>query len=371
MISLVTGILVTFMKNEKRRIRFWVLPILAVIIFILTRVLSRFPEFTEHFYSQGLYPHLASIISFISRWFPFSLDDLFYLFLLLSFFILTIFLIIRKITFKKAGKIILNVISIVFIFFYMLWGFNYFRLDLNSRLEIQEQKANTTEFLEVVEKLVETTNKSYQSFEKFDKNTIDSLIEESYKNLAPALNLNYPSGTRRAKKISLSKFFAKAGISGYYGPFFNEVHVNSHVLPIEYPFVLAHEKAHQFGITSEAEANFYAWLVCTKSPSKQLQYSGNLMLLRYFINQGFRLEGYSEIINKLDVRVQEDFHKIREHWMGLRNDKVDKVATKVNDTYLKTNKVEKGIEDYQGVVKFVMDYSLDTIFQKRYGLSQD
>ena len=276
-----------------------------------------------------------------------------------------------KITFRKAGKIILNVISVVFILFYLLWGFNYFRADLNSRLEIQEQKTNTTEFLEVFEKLVETTNKSYQSFEEFDKNAIDSLLEESYKNLAPALKLNYPSGKRRAKKISLSKFFAKAGISGYYGPFFNEVHVNSHVLPIEYPFVLAHEKAHQFGITSEAEANFYAWLVCSQSSSKQLRYSGHLLLLRYFTNQGFRLEGYAEIVDKLDDKVREDYRKIREHWMNLRNEKVDIVATKVNDTYLKTNKVEKGIEDYQGVVKFVMDYSLDTVFQKKFGLSPD
>lgn len=54
--------------------------------------------------------------------------------------------------------------------------------------------------------------------------------------------------------------------------------------------------------------------------------------------------------------------------MNLRNEKVDKVATKVNDTYLKTNKVEKGIEDYKGVVKYAMDFSLDTVFQKKFSL---
>ena len=99
-----------------------------------------------------------------------------------------------------------------------------------------------------------------------------------------------------------------------------------------------------------------------------MQYSGNLALLRYFINQGFRLEDYSEIVKKIDERVREDYRKIREHWMSLRNEKVDKVATKVNDTYLKTNRVEKGIEDYQGVVKFVMDFSLDTVFQEKWNL---
>lgn len=356
------------MKKKDRKIKYWILPALAVVVFLATRILAGSPGFTEKIYSQEIYPGLASVVSFFSKWVPFSLDDLFYLLLILLFFGLTVLLVFRKIKFLKAGKIALNVLAAVFVLFYFLWGFNYFRADVKTRLGIQEQTPGTEEFLLVFENLVEKTNASYQSFENFNAPEIDSLVEESYKKLAPVLKLNYPSGTRRAKNISLSKFFAKAGISGYFGPFFNEVHLNSHLLPVEYPFVLAHEKAHQFGITSEAEANFYAWLVCTQSRSKQLQYSGNLALLRYFVNQGFRLEDYSEIVKKIDERVREDYRKIREHWMSLRNEKVDKVATKVNDTYLKTNRVEKGIEDYQGVVKFVMDFSLDTAFQQKWHL---
>jgi len=356
------------MERIKIKIKGWVLPALALVFFVLTRILAVSPGFTERFYSQGFYPYLASVVSFFSRWFPFSLDDLFYLFLILLLFALPVLLFLRKIKFRQAGKFVLNVLAAVFILFYFLWGFNYFRTGLNSRLGIRQQKSNKDGFVTVFENLVEQTNKSYQSFENFDKSEIDSLVEGSYKNLAPALKLKYPSGKRRAKNISLGKFFAKAGISGYYGPFFSEVHVNKNVLPVEYPFVLAHEKAHQFGITSEAEANFYAWLVCSQSNSELLQYSGNMTILRYFINQGFRLEEYPEVIKKLDERVRQDYRKIREHWMSLRNEKVDKVATKVNDTYLKTNKVEKGIEDYQGVVKYVMEFSLDTVFQKKYDL---
>ncbi len=57
--------------------------------------------------------------------------------------------------------------------------------------------------------------------------------------------------------------------------------------------------------------------------------------------------------------------------MKLRNEKVDRVAAKVNDTYLKTNKVEKGIEDYTGIVKYVLDFKLDTAFQKKWDLTGD
>jgi hypothetical protein len=199
---------------------------------------------------------------------------------------------------------------------------------------------------------------------------VDARIEVSYKKLVPALKIKYPGGKRPAKPVTMSHFFAQAGISGYYGPFFNEVHINTYILPVEYPFILAHEKAHQLGITNEGEANFYAWLVCTNSKSKQLQYSANLHVLQYFLYQGYQLGEYDAIIAKLDKRVKKDLQKIRENWMSLRNEKIDDAASKVNDFYLKTNKIKEGVKEYSGVVKFVMDYSYDTGFQKKYGLKQ-
>jgi hypothetical protein len=51
----------------------------------------------------------------------------------------------------------------------------------------------------------------------------------------------------------------------------------------------------------------------------------------------------------------------------MRNERIDKAAGKVNDVYLKTNKIEQGIEDYFGVVQFVMDFETDSAAQKRAG----
>ena len=341
------------------------LPIIACTVFGLTWLANRFPEITENWYAQNIYPVIAKIISAATSLISFSIDDIFYIILILTLISLVFLLISKKISLKTAGKIILNGVATVYILFYVLWGFNYFREDLNSRLQIFEQQPNNEAFIKELKNIIECTNNSYCTFERIDKRQVDLDIEESYKKLAPALKLKYPAGKRTDKKITFSSFFAMAGISGYYGPFFNEVHVNKKVLPVEYPFVLAHEKAHQFGITSEAEANFYAWLVCTKSKSKQLQYSANLHILRFFIHQSYQLKEYPEIISKPDKNVKNDFLRIRENWMNLRNERVDKVASKVNDTYLKTNKVKKGIEDYKGVVKYVMDYSLDSVFQKK------
>jgi DNA-binding transcriptional MerR regulator len=347
-----------------------ILPVLALVTFGLTKLAYRFPAVTEKLYSQKFYPLVAKIISPVSSSIPVSLDDLFYILLIIAFLALIILLIFRKISLKLSGKIILNLLSATYILFYVLWGFNYFRNDLYQRLNLAKHEPNNKAFVAQLKKIVDDTNKSWTSFEKWDKNKVDLQIEKSYQELAPVLKISYPAGKRKAKSITVSRFFAQAGISGYYGPFFNEVHVNSYILPVEYPFILAHEKAHQFGITNEAEANFYAWLVCTNSKSKQLQYSANLHVLQYFLYQGYQLEEYPDIIAKLDKRVKKDLEKIRENWMSLRNEKIDEAASKVNDFYLKTNKIKEGVKEYSGVVKFVMDYSNDAAFQKKYNLTR-
>ncbi len=356
------------LKAKKSSNKWIIVPVLGILVFLITRIAPHFHSFIEKWYSQKLYVGIAKTFSSISSKIPFSLDDLFYFILFMIILLYLVLPFLKKISVGKSIKFILNILASIYILFYILWGFNYFRSDLNERLGIKKQTPDTGLFTDELKSLIQITNKTYITFDDFDKSEIDLLIENSYKKLAPMLKIKYPQGKRRPKKITFSRFFAKAGISGYYGPFFNEVHVNKFVLPVEYPFVLAHEKAHQFGITSEAEANFYAWLVCASSSSEKLKYSANMTLLRFFLYQGSRLENYNDIIKELNDNVKADYLKISENWQKLRSEKVDKIATKVNDTYLKTNQVEKGIDDYDGVVQLVMDFSTDSAFQKKNNL---
>ena len=339
--------------------RWLIIPALAVITFILTRIAVASPGWVERIYSENIYPVIASVLSPVSDLIPFSLDDIFYLALIFSTLFLVVWLILKKITFLKAGKITLNVLAVVYCLFYWNWGFNYFRSDLNRRLLIPQTSVNEKDFSSVLKELILKTNQSYTTFNDFSKSKIDSLVEDSYREMAPFLKIKYPMGRRRAKSITFGRFFASAGISGYYGPFFNEVHLDRFVLPVEYPVILAHEKAHQFGITSEAEANFYAWLVCSQSPSRQLQYSANLYVLQYFLAQAYKLENFKELADLINPEVKADIRRIENHWRELRNVKIDHAAGKVNDAYLKSNNIKKGIEDYTGVVRLVMDYLSD------------
>jgi len=230
---------------------------------------------------------------------------------------------------------------------------------------MSDSKFPNQSLIPVFENLIAQTNASYCSFDSISKSEIASQVESSYQNHASFLKVKYPQGKRVPKPITLSKFFAKASIAGYYGPFFSEVHLNDSLLMIEYPQVLAHEFAHQFGITSEAEANFYGWLVCAQSDSKHLRYSANISMLNYFLSQGKRLHKFQDLVQQIDKPIIDDIRKVQKHWESMRNEKIDKAAGKVNDVYLKTNKIEKGIEDYFGVVQFVMDFESDSAAQKR------
>jgi len=279
--------------------------------------------------------------------------------------ILIILIFLRKLKFGKFLLIFIQTLAICYMLFYSFWGFNYFRTGLNDRLQISKSIPDTVQFVRVLENLINITNDSYCTFDKVSYREIDSLVESSYKRNASFLKISYPQGARRPKPITLSGFFAKASIAGYYGPFFSEVHLNDSLLAIEYPQVLAHESAHQFGITSEAEANFYGWLVSTNSDSKYLRYSANINMISYFLSQSKHLHNRQELIRMMQKPVIEDMRKIQDHWERLRSEKIDQVAGKVNDVYLKTNKIEKGIEDYFGVVQFVMDFETDTLIQKK------
>lgn len=338
---------------------------LALATFGLTELFARHPNLTEKVYSQTLFPVFAFLLSFLSKWVSFSVDDAFYGLLAVFLIILLLFTIFRKIKWGGFFLILIQTLAICYVLFYWFWGFNYFRSGINERLEIAKAKPDTVQFVKVLENLIAKTNESYCTFEEVKYSEIDSLVEASYKKNSSFLKLNYPQGNRRPKPITLSNFFAKASIAGYYGPFFSEVHLNDSLLMIEYPQILAHEMAHQFGITSEAEANFYSWLVCSTSDSKQLEYSANISMVNYFLSQGKGLHNFPDLVHQIQKPVIDDIRKVQKHWDNMRNETIDKAAGKVNDVYLKTNKIEKGIEDYFGVVQFVMDFETDSMAKKR------
>ena len=141
------------------------------------------------------------------------------------------------------------------------------------------------------------------------------------------------------------------------GPFFCESQLNLDLLENEYPFTLAHELAHLAGVTSEAEANYWAYTYCRQASSPFVRYSGYLGLLPYVAFNAAALlpeEDYAAWAGRLEPVVKADYAASRDYWDGKKVKVVDDIQRWLMDAFLKSNRVSEGAQDYAGVVGMIM-----------------
>jgi len=106
---------------------------IGLTFFILLRLLSAYPDIVETYYSNGIYPVLKAFVSFPTGQFQFSISEFLIFFLVL----ICAPLYIRRIFKKKIRlyRILLNFTTftaLIYIWFSLFWGINYFRLPLEE-----------------------------------------------------------------------------------------------------------------------------------------------------------------------------------------------------------------------------------------------
>lgn len=324
--------------------------ILALTVFAFVKFSPGHAHEVETYYSRGIYPVIAGVVSLLSGMIKYSLWDIFWVFMSLFVLIGLVLVFMKKI---KPGKYFLRffqMLAMVYSVFYLSWGFNYFRQDIKTRLGWTSARPDEKAFRNVLDSLIVAANKTFTTVAQTDYSSLDEQVEKSYSKCRDILAISYPNGQRKPKAILISSYFAKSGVSGYFGPFFNEVHINNYELPGDYPYIIAHEKAHQFGIANEAEANLTAFIVCTNSDDRRLQYSGYLHLLLYFLNDARHMPDYGSLLAKIDKQVMKDILYREKYYDGLRNKKLENIQLAANDVYLKTQHIQKGVKNYGQVV---------------------
>jgi len=332
-----------------------ILPLVfAAIVYLVVRMAVNNPAKVESIYSQGVYPVIGSPLSWISNLFPFSLWDIFWTFLILIIISGLVAVVMRKLNGLKYLLRIIQCIAILYSAFYILWGFNYFRQDISTRLGWEKNNPDEIVFRRILDTIIVTVNNSYSERGEADYSAINKLVDDSFVRNSANLKIDYRGGATSPKKMVYSSIIAKLGLSGYFGPFFNEVNLNTKILPMDYPFALAHEVAHKAGITSEAEANLVSYVICTSSNDNRLKYSAGIILLIYFLNDAYNLPDYETIKSKVDKRVIEDIYFRRKYYLGLQNKTLEKVAEAANDAYLKANHIKTGVKNYDQVVSLAI-----------------
>jgi hypothetical protein len=337
---------------------------------LLQRLAALFPEFTERFYARSIYPPLLVALSWFSRHFRFSVGELLTYLLLTAAFVcvvrLCVWLYLRP--GERARRIVASArfglwFAAVFLWAFLLsFGLNYQRPLLFNLLEYERRSASASELEAMSSEVLRGVNQSYEEAHAGgrpmpEREGMVGLLRESY-DAVPELTLLPRGEYALPKPVLSSEVMSRLGVSGVYSPFTGEPNYNSDMPDFQLPFTMAHEMAHQRGVARESEANFVAYLVCINSRDPFIRYSGYRNGLGV-LGEFYRLdpEKAGALIKQLSPGYREDSRRAAIFWAKAAG-AAGSLSRRVNDLYLRANRVSAGAADYSGSTALIIGYYL-------------
>lgn len=344
------------MKNIKPYATYLALGSLLSLVF-----LTQWVPVLANFYSESVYPVIAYILSAFSNLFPFAIGDLFIFLSIVGVIVYPIYgRLHKKLPWKKILLRDVTYLLWVYVWFYLAWGLNYSQKNFYQRTEIPYTAYTPENFKEFVDEYITELNRSYTPVTGINKDLIREEAVRLYTQLSDSLSVHRPPHDKpRVKTMMFTPFISMVGVSGSMGPFFCEFTLNGDVLPPNYPATYTHELAHLLGITSEAEANFYAYQVCTRSKAMGIRFSGYFSILGHVLGNAQRLltkEEYAELFKRIRPEIIELARNNQAYWAAKYSPLVGAVQDWMYDLYLKGNKIQSGRKNYSEVVGLLISY---------------
>ena len=335
---------------------------LAVLLLIPV-IYCRHNAAAADFYATRIYPGISAALSFIASPFGFSLTEL----VVVAAIAVFIWLIIKAFArHEKWWKWLLSEVLLlvwVYIWFYGAWGINYSRSSLYSRAGAAPMPYEEAEFHEFLQEFAEQLNGNWcppEAFAEIGREAVEPHVKAWYSALPPESGLCKPRGWQHPKKPVFNRMYSGVGVLGFLGPAFDEMHINTDITPLEYPFVFAHEYAHVLGISNEAEANFWAFENCRHADDQTIRYAAWYMLLTYVAGNIRSLLGEEDFqawADTLRPEVRLDLELSQLHWKELRWDALAKAQRRFYDFFLRSNHIADGTKNYGQVLRLVLTYS--------------
>lgn len=321
---------------------------------VVLQILQFFPQKIERIYSNGIYPIISRFSRFILGKIPFSIGDFLYILLLFYLLIALFKLIKNKHSFKFIFIKTIEVVSIFYFLFTILWGLNYLRIPLKEKMNFSSDY--TKKDLEIITlQLIEKTNLIHLQITKDStkKIVIPYSIDSIYsKSITAFTNLEkkYPDfayTTPSVKKSLWSIPLSYMGFGGYLNPFTNEAQVNYKIPKYNFPTTTCHEISHQIGIASESEANLVGFLASINSNDIYFNYSGYSFALKYCLSNFEKIkEGSSKRFHsKINPGILKNFEESKIFWESHQTF-IEPIFESFYDSFLKANQQEDGMEGY-------------------------
>jgi hypothetical protein len=255
---------------------------------------------------------------------------------------------------RRLAIILVVTIATVYLWFLLFWGLNYRRVPLEQKLAFDSTRVQRAPGFAFARHAVDEVNMlaaSAKSSTADDRALFDALSE-----VAQRLGAKRTTLVAQPRRSTLAWYFQTAAIDGMTDPLFLEIILNPDLLPFERPFVLAHEWAHLAGYANEADANFIAWLTCIRA-DPPARYSGWLSAYQH-VGNALPREDRRTLQAALSQIVVTDLTAAGQRF-ARSSPAVRAAAQGAYDTYLKANRIEEGIANYNSVVRLMVGTSFD------------
>lgn len=341
--------------------------ILGLIAIAINWLFGVFPSLYDVIYFRGIFQVIRSLYDYTLGWIPFPM--------VYVLFFVVVQIIYQFLKFKefrsaegvlaKVWSIILPVVSLagaVIFFFYFLWGFNYQQRNLSDQLNLPKVTADTTELYNesvfFLDKLKDLRNVISQDSVPLSFSQMPAGLEHEIRdNLEQVFSeWDIPTNGRvRVRELNPKGILLRISTAGVYIPFVFEGHIDAGLHPIQYPFTMAHEMSHGYGLADEGTCNFTGFVACMASDNPFIQYSASMSIWRYMANNLRRgsPQLYRNLMKQIDPQVKMDLIAIMDE-MDKYPDIMPKVRDAVYDSYLKSHGVAGGLANYSQVVEMTM-----------------
>jgi hypothetical protein len=328
------------------------------------------PGLVELLFARGLYPRVARLLGLANSLLPLPAAEL----AVLAGGVMLLALTVRwwrdpqrnsgwAAAVRTAALAVWTAAGVALLLFLFAWGFNYARPPLRDRLALDLGDLQPEEVLALAERFVAQTNSAYEELTAdpamptslpYVLAVVDRSIDASYRRLAlPGDAIGF--ATSPAKQLLSSSLFSRLGISGIFIPFTGEPLFNRHMPAASKPIAIAHEKAHQRGITDEGEANLAAVLACLSAPEPYLRYAAALYASLTLLSAVSRYapDEVQALAALWGPGPHRDLQAMREFWNQYRG-RTMRAASRINDAYLRSNRVDGGVQSYGRVASMLV-----------------
>ena len=351
----------------------------GVSAFALFHILALFPGVTEAMYGRGIGPLTASGLSRLTGLVPLSVAEL----LIVAFVARQLWGVVLGVTQARDGErgwgnaIVSGVLrlgadaGIVVALFYLLWGFNYARLPLDQRQQWNGREADVEEVARLAAEMVDAANFEYATLTGSDDlgrpleailnpSEITEKLDDGWTQAAEILALSGAPvfGFGKPKSLIGSRLLDHGLTSGFYFPWTAEANFNRGTPPVSLPHVIAHEMSHQRGFAREDEANFAGYLAASKASDPYPRYSAYVFAQGQLLSTLARhdRERARALAERRLPGVQRDLDAARQYWAQFEG-ATSRAARRVNNAYLRRNRVPDGILSYGRSVVLLIAYA--------------